>query len=241
MRASNRLSLTFWPLGPSGCRDRRCRRKPRHTTHSEDFPEQVTIVRPGHPFAGRALRVLSYTRRTSGPYLLLILPDQSRSLIPAEWTDWGGTNQTPGKTPDRDGTRLTSLSDLLRTRTLVDALLRRPSSSEENHHATEPAVPGEPATPPGGQRQTRAKEHWLAKRRQELLPVPYFHLVFTLPHALHALIALRPRVIYEVLFGVGSATLTEFGANPRWLGGKLAFCRALSTVFRGGASSSLRR
>ena len=32
--------------------------------------------------------------------------------------------------------------------------------------------------------QTRAKEHWLAKRRQELLPVPYFHLVFTLPHAL---------------------------------------------------------
>jgi hypothetical protein len=63
--------------------------------------------------------------------------------------------------------------------------------------------------------------------------VPYFHLVFTLPHALHALIALRPRVIYEVLFGVGSATLTEFGANPRWLGGKLAFCRALSTVFRG--------
>lgn len=33
--------------------------------------------------------------------------------------------------------------------------------------------------------QTRAKEAWLAQRRRELLPVPYFHLVFTLPHALH--------------------------------------------------------
>ena len=35
--------------------------------------------------------------------------------------------------------------------------------------------------------QTRAKERWLAARRTELLPVPYFHLVFTLPHSLNAL------------------------------------------------------
>jgi len=48
--------------------------------------------------------------------------------------------------------------------------------------------------------QTRAKEDWLAKRRQELLPVPYFHLVFTLPHALNGLIGQRPRAIYELLF-----------------------------------------
>jgi hypothetical protein len=77
--------------------------------------------------------------------------------------------------------------------------------------------------------QTRAKEQWLAKRRQELLPVPYFHLVFTLPHALHALIGQRPRVIYELLFCAASATLTEFAANPRWLGGKLAFSLILHT------------
>jgi hypothetical protein len=77
--------------------------------------------------------------------------------------------------------------------------------------------------------QTRAKEDWLAKRRQELLPVPYFHRVFTLPHALHALIGQRPRVIYEMLFGAASATLGEFGANPRWLGGKLAFSLVLHT------------
>ncbi len=43
--------------------------------------------------------------------------------------------------------------------------------------------------------------------------MPYFHFVFTLPHALDALIALRPRVIYEILFAAASATLSEFGAN----------------------------
>lgn len=83
--------------------------------------------------------------------------------------------------------------------------------------------------------QARAKEDWLAKRRHELLPVPYFHLVFTLPHALHTLIGQRPRVIYEILFAAASATLAEFAANPRWLGGKLAFSLVLHALVAGGA------
>jgi hypothetical protein len=49
--------------------------------------------------------------------------------------------------------------------------------------------------------QTRAKEAWLAARRREVLPVPYFHLVFTLPHALNGLIGTAPRRLYENLFG----------------------------------------
>ncbi len=77
--------------------------------------------------------------------------------------------------------------------------------------------------------QTRAKEAWLAARRREVLPVPYFHLVFTLPHALNALIGQCPRVLYEMLFGAVSATLTEFAANPRWLGGTAAFSLVLHT------------
>jgi len=77
--------------------------------------------------------------------------------------------------------------------------------------------------------QTRAKEAWLAQRRRELLPVPYFHLVFTLPHALHGLVGPCPRVIYELLFGAVAATLTEFAANPRWLGGTPAFSLVLHT------------
>lgn len=77
--------------------------------------------------------------------------------------------------------------------------------------------------------QTRAKEVWLAQRRRELLPVPYFHLVFTLPHALHGLIGQQPRRLYEVLFAAAADTLTEFAASPRHLGGEMAFSLMLHT------------
>jgi hypothetical protein len=77
--------------------------------------------------------------------------------------------------------------------------------------------------------QTRAKERWLAARRAELLPVPYFHLVFTLPHELNALAQGNPRVIYTLLFEAVSATLIEFGQNPRWLGGDIAATLVLHT------------
>lgn len=77
--------------------------------------------------------------------------------------------------------------------------------------------------------QTRAKEAWVAARRREVLPVPYFHLVFTLPHDLNGLIAAAPRPIYEVLFRAVAATLNEFAANPRHLGGVPAFSLVLHT------------
>jgi len=77
--------------------------------------------------------------------------------------------------------------------------------------------------------QTRAKEAWLAARRRELLPVPYFHLVFTLPHALNGLIARHTRALYDILFNAASSTLAEFAANPRWLGGTAAFTLVLHT------------
>ena len=77
--------------------------------------------------------------------------------------------------------------------------------------------------------QTLAKERWLAARRAELLAVPYFHLVFTLPHAVNALAQGNPRTIYSLLFETVSATLIEFGANPRWLGGEIAATLVLHT------------
>ena len=77
--------------------------------------------------------------------------------------------------------------------------------------------------------QTRAKEAWLAERRSELLPVPYFHLVFTLPHELNALAQGNPRTIYAMLFAAAAQTLVEFGANPRWLGGRIAATLVLHT------------
>lgn len=77
--------------------------------------------------------------------------------------------------------------------------------------------------------QTRAKEAWLSARRREVLPVPYFHLVFTLPHAINPLVAGAPRAIYENLFASVAATLNAFAENPRHLGGSPAFSLVLHT------------
>lgn len=77
--------------------------------------------------------------------------------------------------------------------------------------------------------QTRAKEAWLAARRREVLPVPYFHLVFTLPHSLNGLVAADPRTLYDLLFASVAATLTEFAASARHLGGRPAFSLVLHT------------
>ena len=77
--------------------------------------------------------------------------------------------------------------------------------------------------------QTRAKEAWLTARRQELLPVPYFHLVFTLPHAINGLAGCDSRTLYKLLFGAAADTLNSFAANPRWLGGTPSFTLVLHT------------
>src|SRR6266700_607590 len=63
--------------------------------------------------------------------------------------------------------------------------------------------------------QTLAKERWLEARRADLLPVEYFHVVFTLPHTLNPLAQGNPRVIYTLLFRAVAATLTSFGCYPR--------------------------
>jgi hypothetical protein len=77
--------------------------------------------------------------------------------------------------------------------------------------------------------QTRAKEAWLAARRRELLPVPYFHLVFTLPHAINGLTGCDSRALYKLLFGAVADTLNAFAANSRWLGGVPSFTLVLHT------------
>jgi len=63
----------------------------------------------------------------------------------------------------------------------------------------------------------------------ELLDVPYCHLVFTLPHELNALAAVHARWVYDTLMQCVAATLAEFAANDRWLGGIGAFTLVLHT------------
>jgi len=77
--------------------------------------------------------------------------------------------------------------------------------------------------------QRLATERWLAARRRELLPIEYFHVVFTLPHALNPLAQSHPRLIYRLLFQAAASTLTRFGRDPRHLGGELGVTAVLHT------------
>ncbi len=77
--------------------------------------------------------------------------------------------------------------------------------------------------------QTLAKERWVEARSAELLPVPYFHLVFTLPHELNRLAQYRPRVIYNLLFEAAATTLQTFGRDPKHLGGEIGITAILHT------------
>jgi Putative transposase/Transposase zinc-binding domain len=77
--------------------------------------------------------------------------------------------------------------------------------------------------------QSRARDAWRAARLAELLDVPYCHLVFTLPHEINALAGVHARWVYDTLMQCTAATLAEFAANPRWLGGTGAFTLVLHT------------
>ena len=63
-----------------------------------------------------------------------------------------------------------------------------------------------------------ARAAWLKQREAELLPIPYFHVVFTLPAEIAALALQNKRVLYGLLFAAASETLIEVAANPRHLG-----------------------
>src|SRR3989442_9965227 len=60
-------------------------RTTRHTTHHhlDGYPDRVTVVRDRHPFEGQTLELLGWSHRHGSLYLLLVLPDGTRSLIPA--------------------------------------------------------------------------------------------------------------------------------------------------------------
>jgi hypothetical protein len=78
--------------------------------------------------------------------------------------------------------------------------------------------------------QTLRKQRWLEQRRAEVLPVPYFHVVFTLPHALNPLIAANRTLLLGELFGTVNWVLQHFAADPQWkLCGQLGFIAVLHT------------
>lgn len=77
--------------------------------------------------------------------------------------------------------------------------------------------------------QALTKARWLEARKRDLLPVGYFHNVFTLPHELNPLILRNKRVLLNLLFQAVKETLKEFAQDPKHLGGKLGFITVLHT------------
>lgn len=76
---------------------------------------------------------------------------------------------------------------------------------------------------------TRARDRWLAERQRELLPVGYFHVVFTLPHELSWLALQNKRVVYDALFRSSAATLLKVAADAKHLGAQLGLLSVLHT------------
>jgi hypothetical protein len=77
--------------------------------------------------------------------------------------------------------------------------------------------------------QAAAAKQWLAERQAELLPVPYFHVVFTLPAAIADLAYQNKAVIYDLLFKASSETVLTIAADPKHLGARIGITAVLHT------------
>lgn len=77
--------------------------------------------------------------------------------------------------------------------------------------------------------QGQATLEWAEQQKANILPVNYFHIVFTLSHTLNGWVQLHPEVIYRLLFSAVWATLRRFGQDPKRLGGSLGVSMVLHT------------
>ena len=88
----------------------------------------MTIIRERHAFEGQTLAVISSIKRRGVLLVLVILPNGSRTLIPASWTDWIDHHDTETSSSSDDVIRAPALGkfgDLLQLRKVIDALQRR--------------------------------------------------------------------------------------------------------------------
>ena len=77
--------------------------------------------------------------------------------------------------------------------------------------------------------QSNEREKWIQAREAELLPVPYFHVVFTLPDTLNKLCMYKPKLLYDLLFTAAWGVLNSFGHDPKWLGAQTGMISILHT------------
>lgn len=77
--------------------------------------------------------------------------------------------------------------------------------------------------------QGHKRQQWIVAREKELLDVPYFHVVFTIPHKLNTLSIKQPALVYAALFKASWQTLSQFAENPKHLGARLGMIALLHT------------
>lgn len=77
--------------------------------------------------------------------------------------------------------------------------------------------------------QFTAKEKWVEKRKSELLPIPYYHIVFTIPEELNKITLVNKKVMYSILFKSASETLLTLGKDPKHLGAEIGIIAVLHT------------
>jgi len=77
--------------------------------------------------------------------------------------------------------------------------------------------------------QSLARAQWLADRQAELLPVPYFHVVFTMPAPIAAIALQNKAVVYDILFKAAAETVRTIAADPRHLGAETGMIAVLHT------------
>jgi hypothetical protein len=79
--------------------------------------------------------------------------------------------------------------------------------------------------------QGLAAEKWLDNRKKDLLPVQYFHVVFTIPDDLNSIALRNKKEVYLILFKAAAETLLELGKNPKYLGAQVGFISILHTCY----------
>ena len=77
--------------------------------------------------------------------------------------------------------------------------------------------------------QYAAKEKWIDQRKSELLPIPYYHIVFTIPEELNNITLINKKEMYSILFKSASETLLVLGKDPKHLGAEIGIIAVLHT------------
>lgn len=68
-----------------------------------------------------------------------------------------------------------------------------------------------------------ASRKWVTAREANLLPVPYHHSIFTLPHVINPLVPFNKELLYDFIFDSAAESLLQFGRDPKWLGAEIGF------------------